>query len=117
MHNSTILQPIVRRCHIHHGNAYDELSAGTYPVLSARLMSLKYNSIEQAATQRRPVQEGRLLCGGTHIIRRANCPPLRQGCLFLGVFFFFLMIRRPPRSTLFPYTTLFRSRGAGRRWP
>src|SRR5438445_5038010 len=28
-------------------------------------------------------------------------------CFF--VFFFFLMIRRPPRSTLFPYTTLFRS--------
>src|SRR6266487_3594347 len=28
--------------------------------------------------------------------------------------FFFLMIRRPPRSTLFPYTTLFRSRHAGR---
>src|SRR5258707_9795158 len=27
------------------------------------------------------------------------------------VFFFFLMIRRPPRSTLFPYTTLFRSYG------
>src|SRR5579883_1549307 len=30
----------------------------------------------------------------------------------IGVSFFFLMIRRPPRSTLFPYTTLFRSRGA-----
>src|SRR3989337_1938880 len=30
--------------------------------------------------------------------------------LFLFPFFFFLMIRRPPRSTLFPYTTLFRSR-------
>src|SRR3989442_8552814 len=29
--------------------------------------------------------------------------------LFLVFFFFFLMIRRPPRSTLFPYTTLFRS--------
>src|SRR2546430_9002193 len=28
----------------------------------------------------------------------------------LPAFFFFLMIRRPPRSTLFPYTTLFRSR-------
>src|SRR6476469_10423812 len=28
----------------------------------------------------------------------------------LLLFFFFLMIRRPPRSTLFPYTTLFRSR-------
>src|SRR5438067_8165939 len=39
-------------------------------------------------------------------------------------FFFFLMIRRPPRSTLFPYTTLFRARrpvppppAAGRRAP
>src|SRR2546430_4464438 len=31
------------------------------------------------------------------------------------VFFFFLMIRRPPRSTLFPYTTLFRSYGEVRR--
>src|SRR6266550_4937320 len=29
--------------------------------------------------------------------------------LLLIFFFFFLMIRRPPRSTLFPYTTLFRS--------
>src|SRR5439155_21608042 len=30
--------------------------------------------------------------------------------VFMGVFiFFFFMIRRPPRSTLFPYTTLFRS--------
>src|ERR1041384_8448424 len=28
-------------------------------------------------------------------------------------FFFFLMIRRPPRSTLFPYTTLFRSPSLG----
>src|SRR5258708_15139687 len=28
----------------------------------------------------------------------------------LAFFFFFLMIRRPPRSTLFPYTTLFRSK-------
>src|SRR5215208_7274379 len=27
----------------------------------------------------------------------------------MPIFFFFLMIRRPPRSTLFPYTTLFRS--------
>src|SRR2546430_13579621 len=29
--------------------------------------------------------------------------------LSTSAFFFFLMIRRPPRSTLFPYTTLFRS--------
>src|SRR3712207_7548717 len=35
-------------------------------------------------------------------------------CVLLSVFFFFLMIRRPPRSTLFPYTTLFRSVPTGR---
>src|SRR3712207_9120878 len=29
--------------------------------------------------------------------------------ILTSLFFFFLMIRRPPRSTLFPYTTLFRS--------
>src|SRR3990170_7676005 len=33
-----------------------------------------------------------------------------QPFLLFLFFFFFLMIRRPPRSTLFPYTTLFRSR-------
>src|SRR5256885_17189653 len=34
----------------------------------------------------------------------------------LHFFFFFLMIRRPPRSTLFPYTTLFRSMVAPGTW-
>src|SRR5256885_17116105 len=41
---------------------------------------------------------------------------VNASCLFFFIhpllsfiFFFFLMIRRPPRSTLFPYTTLFRS--------
>src|SRR5258706_12957032 len=46
-----------------------------------------------------------------------------SGCpdIFLDIvsdivtFFFFLMIRRPPRSTLFPYTTLFRSHAGGLR--
>src|SRR2546428_1626238 len=32
----------------------------------------------------------------------------------MSLYFFFLMIRRPPRSTLFPYTTLFRSDGDDR---
>src|SRR5216684_929605 len=36
---------------------------------------------------------------------------LEAVCVF---FFFFVMIRRPPRSTLFPYTTLFRSAGPPR---
>src|SRR3712207_7695062 len=35
--------------------------------------------------------------------------------MILLIFFFFLMIRRPPRSTLFPYTTLFRSEADRRR--
>src|SRR5438094_10379592 len=33
----------------------------------------------------------------------------------LSLYFFFLIIRRPPRSTLFPYTTLFRS-SLAKRW-
>src|SRR6266568_3169110 len=35
--------------------------------------------------------------------------------IFFFFIFFFLMIRRPPRSTLFPYTTLFRSSALDRR--
>src|SRR5438876_10812307 len=34
---------------------------------------------------------------------------LQSSLYYCFFFFFFLMIRRPPRSTLFPYTTLFRS--------
>src|SRR2546430_14283376 len=37
-------------------------------------------------------------------------------CHFSFFFFFFLMIRRPPRSTLFPYTTLFRSQREKSEW-
>src|ERR1039457_7605626 len=40
----------------------------------------------------------------------ANAPGHRVREMFVDVCVFFLMIRRPPRSTLFPYTTLFRSR-------
>src|SRR5438445_8493131 len=43
------------------------------------------------------------------------CTLLFSLVCFFFLFFFFLMIRRPPRSTLFPYTTLFRS--ASRRRP
>src|SRR5262249_60495380 len=45
--------------------------------------------------------------------RTSSVTPLRccpSHFLLRGTAFFFLMIRRPPRSTLFPYTTLFRSR-------
>src|SRR5256885_13974753 len=50
----------------------------------------------------------------THELRRCDrnllCASRRSIALtLLYILFFFLMIRRPPRSTLFPYTTLFRS--------
>src|SRR3989442_15762486 len=40
------------------------------------------------------------------------CSCISNFVIFLHFLFFFLMIRRPPRSTLFPYTTLFRSESA-----
>src|SRR6185436_19681227 len=46
---------------------------------------------------------------GYLVITSVNSTPLT----FTLAFFFFLMIRRPPRSTLFPYTTLFRSLAGG----
>src|SRR5438552_18538976 len=42
-------------------------------------------------------------CPYSYIFLLASLP-------FIFLLFFFLMLRRPPRSTLFPYTTLFRSR-------
>src|SRR5262249_60564622 len=39
----------------------------------------------------------------------ATAPPPPHSLTLFFCFFFFLPIRRPPRSTLFPYTTLFRS--------
>src|ERR1022692_4190277 len=47
---------------------------------------------------------------GTKKVSRASAAYKRS-----SPFFFFLMIRRPPRSTLFPYTTLFRSQVAARQ--
>src|SRR5438067_7438982 len=45
---------------------------------------------------------------------RASTRPVYNISLILrSASFFFLLIRRPPRSTLFPYTTLFRSRADG----
>src|SRR5947199_10491497 len=51
---------------------------------------------------------------------RGTCPPNSLSCSHCpSAYIFFLMTRPPPRSTLFPYTTLFRSRtadsAAGRR--
>src|SRR5690349_22423169 len=49
----------------------------------------------------------RMSAGGGRSVGTNSCSDAAEVCIF------FLMIRRPPRSTLFPYTTLFRSsRGA-----
>src|SRR2546430_13370987 len=44
----------------------------------------------------------------------SNGDMLTYATYMSSLFFFFLMIRRPPRSTLFPYTTLFRSQQRSR---
>src|SRR5437016_12099690 len=53
-------------------------------------------------------------------MRITSCVPTRSDSRLstFRIFFFFLIIRRPPRSTLFPYTTLFRSlfTGSGYLW-
>src|SRR5690606_42069359 len=49
------------------------------------------------------------LCGASVATRPSHLTPSPHVCVKDCFFVFFLMIRRPPRSTLFPYTTLFRS--------
>src|SRR5947208_15778698 len=44
------------------------------------------------------------------LLSSSSCTSAFSSLPFFLLSFFFLMIRRPPRSTLFPYTTLFRSR-------
>src|SRR3712207_2092976 len=54
--------------------------------------------------------------GGAHFGRSEESTSELQSRQFLVCRLFFLMIRRPPRSTLFPYTTLFRSKGSPGDW-
>src|ERR1022692_939652 len=65
--------------------------------------------------QERTTSIDRVMCGSRMLTfastQCVGCSPAHSSLsssVFV-VFFFFLMIRRPPRSTLFPYTTLFRS--------
>src|SRR5262249_61646377 len=48
-----------------------------------------------------------------HLLASHRHPSPRHPYVFLHLLFFFLMIRRPPRSPLFPYTTLFQSSVGG----
>src|SRR5215203_5367836 len=88
-----------------------ELQARQY--LVCRLLLEKKNT---TAIEREPEH---IAIDSDHLALKAvhePADPVREPSLEgIGIdyLFFFLMIRRPPRSTLFPYTTLFRSRPAG----
>src|SRR6202790_3648735 len=82
--------------------------------LVCRLLLEKKKKILKQPLYHAPGPTNTVVCGDPCLAPRSSTircvaqtatPPT----LFLRVFFFFLMIRRPPRSTLFPYTTLFRS--------
>src|ERR1041385_6352799 len=60
---------------------------------------------QQAAARQRAVRDER----SEDQLEHGGPPADPRDCPLDTLFFFFLMIRRPPRSTLFPYTTLFRS--------
>src|ERR1022692_4114867 len=83
--------------------------------LVCRLLLEKKKNKRQPKAARKPAQDRSYLHGMVHP-PTYHTPPfnaliLRAGtlsCFLRSSFFFFLMIRRPPRSTLFPYTTLFR---------
>src|SRR4051795_13182283 len=79
------------------------------------LLEKKKKAIAQAGGSQRTLRgssrgavEARLHCSTPAVFPRLWSPP--RSPVRSRPFFFFLMIRRPPRSTLFPYTTLFRSR-------
>src|SRR3989337_2062658 len=75
---------------------------------------LKKNNvtIHAAAREKLLAAHGAIGVGGLRPVRPRRAPPAGLGPRAGGSVhggLFFLMIRRPPRSTLFPYTTLFRS--------
>src|ERR1039457_4271225 len=61
------------------------------------------------ASTARPLPRRRLRAEVVAPADHDRASPLRPYLMHCFLVFFFLMIRRPPRSTLFPYTTLFRS--------
>src|SRR2546422_564462 len=77
------------------------------------LLDLKFADTASHSSARPLVlRRATLVDSGASVSCCLHCSSVRVAPpLFL--LFFFLMIRRPPRSTLFPYTTLFRSRSSG----
>src|ERR1039457_2971965 len=86
-------------------------------VISYAVFCLKNTKTTHETTGRRLVRAGASASNMTGHSDATNAACMRPavlpsdaGCRGSPCFFFFLMIRRKPRSTLFPYTTLFRSK-------
>src|ERR1039458_10232968 len=79
--------------------------------ISYAVFCLKKKKKSTGRAARQSLSSTVLVCGHVRSVspqsRFGARPDLLLACCDLD--FFFLMIRRPPRSTLFPYTTLFRS--------
>src|ERR1051326_4695936 len=81
------------------------------PVVDGQVVSLNLSIIDPFHSN----SDGAVTCSTkrelvTHSARsEEHTSELQSHSFFSYLVFFFLMIRRPPRSTLFPYTTLFRS--------
>src|SRR4051812_15912599 len=80
-----------------------------FSVLVIRLRSLRLRSEERFSRN----AETDLVCRLLLEKKKSDDDVRFMRRLKLELIFFFLMIRRPPRSTLFPYTTLFRSNAKG----
>src|SRR6266581_829607 len=76
----------------------------SHPSISYAVFCLKKKNVHQDIEEERKKRDG-IETGKSYCIRRFVCASFD---------FFFLMIRRPPRSTLFPYTSLFRSANPAR---
>src|SRR6185437_13669359 len=113
-------RPADRRCKIERSEEHtSELQSLAY--LVCRLL------LEKKKTLRLTAPAARVLIHQPTASTAGGCRSLRDAVLGMTIdngnhlllsgnlAFFFLMIRRPPRSTLFPYTTLFRSRAISRR--
>src|ERR1022692_1953223 len=77
--------------------------------LKKKKTNTKYNTYMSLITRTNEQWTRQLASAHSAILPKVVLAIMHNARLVPVFFFFFLMIRRPPRSTLFPYTTLFRS--------
>src|ERR1039457_4009850 len=99
-----------------HGDRKSTRLNSSHLVISYAVFCLKKKQNSSQRQSAPPATQTRALCRRCSACEVAVCtvraptsPSTPHGACLRRFSFFFLMIRRPPRSTLFPYTTLFRS--------